>query len=147
MRTTAIRLLLLLVLALVAAVPAGADDDVLQPCATSNPLITLAGESHTPDTPLEPLFGQTTVTFTVDLAGNPVDDTKANVSLYLTWDDEVSDFDMAIGDDGTYGTTVLDGPSESLTVSNAGHCSTITLDLLNFAGNPLATLALATHAS
>ncbi|WP_157965744.1 hypothetical protein [Euzebya rosea] len=141
-----VKLIAVLALVVMAAVPVGADDDVLQPCTTSNPTITLAGESHTPDTPLEPLVGETSITFTVDLAGNPVTDTKANVDLFLTWDDEVSDFDMAIGEDGTYGTTVLDGPSEALLVTNATHCSTITVDILNFAGSPLATLNLATSA-
>ena len=71
----------------------------------------------------------------------------ADLEVGLSWDGPASDFDLNVtGPDGTTQTSDkfnhLDGVGETVFVSAVAHCDAVSVEVLNFAGNPLDTLTL-----
>ncbi len=128
------------VLSVVAVVPAGAQETVpLHGACTKTGQHILVGNSTgkiaTPTLPLT----TTTATFVIDLEGQPATK-KANLSVDMTWGDP-TDFDLDVNGESSQNFN-FDGTYENVSLTNQAHCTTVTVEALNFTGNPLATLAL-----
>lgn len=143
---------LALALSLVAAGnPHDTDNDgKLDACA--NPgnvtLVTLDGLAAGIDTPSLPLWGdETQADFMLSLEGEPVAENTAAVSVAMTWDLPVEDFDLNLYDGN--GTEI--GHSENINpIEAAGeevsgtikHCEIFTVEALMWTGAGLSTLSL-----
>ncbi len=138
-------LLAALVLILVAVVPAGAQETIPTHgvCTKTGELIPVGSSTGSIETPLLPL-DETTATFLIDLEGQPTTK-KASLNVDMTWGDP-TDFDLDVN--GTSSVNFnFDGTFENVSLSSLAHCSTVTVTATNFAGNPLASLALAFKAT
>lgn len=137
------RTLSMLVAMMLLAGPATAAGEVelLEPCSTSVQKVTLDDLTTTLDTPGLPAYlSETSATFVLDLAGNPVDDDTARVDVTVSWDDPVSDFDTSVNEESSRAFTFLDGPADHYALGSLEHCSLIAVGVENFSGNPLAVI-------
>ncbi len=129
-----------LVLTLVAVVPAGAQEaTLLTPCEGAENVITVGSGTQTIDTPMVPTES-TTKTFVLDLAGRAVG-TTATVGVDLQWGDP-SDYDLTVNGSSSASFNPTDGDGEFVSLAKVRHCQSITVDVLNFAGNPFADMTL-----
>lgn len=138
---TASQALALLVLVLALVAPAGAQvaPELHGPCTGDNVFHADDDLSEVVDTPLLP-GDVTTVTYKLSLEGRPVTERSAT-TVGIDWGD-VTDFDLTANGAESASFNPTDGEGESVTIGSRPHCSTITVDITNFAGNPLATMVL-----
>ncbi len=139
---TKLRAFLAIMSLLLIAAPAAAEDTVQlnQACNKPGTVVTstapFSGEVETPVGALN-LTTAEAGSYVVDLAGTPVG-TRKNVTLTLSFDNPVADYDMVVNGVNEFGT---DSP-EVFTVSNATHCSIISVQTEVFIGAPIDVLTL-----
>lgn len=79
-------------------------------------------------------------TFVVDLAGLPVE-TVGSLSLTLSWDNPVTDYDLVVD-----GANDLSTDNPEVKVVDVAHCTPVDVDLETFIGAPVDEVTLAAEA-
>lgn len=135
------------------ALPALAVSDVPACEVPGGARVVALGSSASPfETPQIPLLDTTTQELVVVLPTDEGAPTAVDLNITLSWPTPVSDFDLTVtGPDGTpvdsLNTNALDGTTESVSLSGVGQCSSVMVEVWNFAGNPLEELTLAVVAT
>ena len=143
---TTLRTILALLLVLVVALPAAAQEEpevvLYEPCtntADATVITPAEGFAGVVETPVGAL-GSTRApagTYVVDLAGLP-EGTRRTVTFTLSFDNPVADYDLVVNGDNLLST---DNP-EYHTLSNSTHCKQITVETEVFLGLPIDVLEL-----
>lgn len=146
---------LLPVLALVLVAADTEDPQVLEPCDNAEELevLTLDGLQTTIATPGAPGWGigvpgsSEQKDLILDLAGQPLDQTGAFVTVVMSWDVPVEDYDLNLNDDE--GSEVdhseniqpIDGDTEEVS-GGFRHCDVFQVESLNWTAAGVSTLTL-----
>jgi hypothetical protein len=141
------RLALILVtlsMAFMAVSPATAAT-ALTPCAGGGLGFGTHESAVTPDP--TPILGEAPYQFRIDLSDQVVAEgaepvATADVTVVLSWDTPVSDYDMTVNGTDVWNNPVPPETSESIVLDNLKHCAYVDVNVWTYVGTPIDVVTL-----